>query len=154
MESRFSLAQPSDLRIVSKIIKEEFPELTNLRYDVLYDLKKRTQAGKYVFGRVKKTDDALRLFTELRNDGRHKDCHVIFFFDFAVFSHLSAKDKKRLVYHELCHVKRKEDDKEVFYIVPHDFEGFYSEIEYNEDDPNWNDKLASLAMQIYEGGEE
>lgn len=154
MDSRFTLAETGELRLAAKLIKKYFPELNNLRYDILYDLKKRAQVGKYVLGRVKKTDDALRLFTELRDDGRHKDCHVIFFFDFAVFSSINTQDKKRLIYHELCHVKRKEDDPESFYLIPHDFEGFYSEIEYNDDDPNWGERFAAIAAHAYATQEE
>lgn len=145
MESRFEHATPADKRLIKKMLKNDFAFLEGLRFLALYDNKKRTSSGKLILARVKKADDELKLLTEETEppDG----IHVIFFFDGTLFSVLSTTDKKRLIYHEFCHIEKQDVDK--YIILPHDFEGFYAEIDYNSDDPNWNQRLADKAWQLH-----
>jgi len=148
MESRFEFTDGNVRRLIKHMIKESFPTLDTLEFATLYDHKKRMSGGKLVLARVKKANDELKVFTE------DEDCpngvHVVFFFDYALFAYIDKKDKKRLIYHELCHVVPSEKDENDYNVVPHDFEGFYSEIDYNKDDPEWKIRMAGILESHYE----
>lgn len=151
MESRYEFADRKTKMHIKKVIKEQFPLLDELLFLVFFDHKKRMSGNKFVLARVKKAGDEIRALTE--EEFEPNGVHVVFFFDYSLFRLIDTKDKKRIIYHELCHVVPSEKDDASFNVVPHDFEGFYSEIDYNNDDPDWSKRLAGVLEEYHKNSE-
>jgi len=129
------------------IIGEDFPELEAAIFIVLFDNKKRKSGGRYVIGRIKKTNDELKALS-MDNDGVMPD--YILFLDKSVFDALEDRDKERVLFHELCHTEVVVDSDNQYRIKDHEIQSFYSEIDYNSDDTRWAERVSTIAESVYD----
>lgn len=146
--SRFEEASQEAVNLVNEMIREKFPEFLNAVIKVTFDTKKRKSKGQYVLGRMEKANDKMRYLSssDIYPDG----IDYILYLDKEVFEAVDTSDKKRIIYHEMCHCDRDIEAADPWKIKDHDFAGFYDELEYNQDDPRWTERLAEVAASIYE----
>lgn len=139
---------PKDIYdIINKLIDERFPELEASKFIVLFDNKKRKAGGRYVIGRIKKTNDELKVLS-LDDDGIAPD--YIMFIDKNVYEVLDDKDKERVIFHELCHTEVNFDSDNQYRIKDHEIQSFYAEIEFNSDDQRWAERVGTIAESVYD----
>lgn len=139
-ESRYEKAPQKLERLVNNMKDKRFPSLRDARIVCLLDKKPKKVKGKYRFAEIKMADDFIKFFASLSSEVL-SEVNYVMIFDKKLHDAIESKDKKRLVFHELNHAYCDDNDK--FRILPHDFEGFYSEIDYNSDDPEWSWRLAN-----------
>ena len=147
--SRYVEATQEPYDIMKEVIEEnwEFEKLGQANIHIIFDTKKKKDGDKYVFARVQSTSELQRYLSA------DKDCpdgyHYIVYIDKNVWDNIERADKKRLVFHELCHCDVDMDKKDPYKTRPHEIEQFEAEIKYNEDDPRWGLRLAEIAASIY-----
>ncbi|MBF0566656.1 MAG: hypothetical protein HQK89_15635 [Nitrospirae bacterium] len=142
------------LSFVDTVRNKYFPELSGLKINVLYDLKKRTNKGKLVLGNIKKTDDLIRHHTK-SEFGLQDGYDFILFLDKFIFNHIDDNDKVRLIRHQFRHVfYDSENDKDPYRLVGHDVEDFFEELQLNKDDMRWAERVMEVAMALYEEDKE
>ncbi|MFW6046348.1 MAG: putative metallopeptidase [Candidatus Woesearchaeota archaeon] len=146
--SRFEEATGEPYEIVNGLIGEHFPELSGAKFEIVFDTKKRKSAGRIVFARIQSTNDLAKYFTADQENPDGVD--YILYIDKNLWNNITSEDKKRLIYHELCHCDVDLDKKKPFGIKDHDIQMFESEINYNNDDPRWTLRLASFLDDFYE----
>lgn len=143
---RFEDVDEGVLELLHEVIQEFFPELRNVRFKCLFDLKKRTSGGKLVLASIKKTNDLLRHLTA-------EEARVEEGFDFIVsidqhaWENIGREDRIRILRHELQHVELGEEGD--VGLKSHDFEDFAEEVARNTDDPGWRRRVATLTEDIY-----
>lgn len=145
---RFEDADHQTVDFVNQVINDDFINLAGAKIKVLFDQKKRTSGGKYVLGRMQKANDLIRTLT--REDGVEEGYDYILYLDMAVWESIDDTDKKRLIRHELCHCDVDFDRSTPYGLKDHEINDFYSEIEYNRDDPRWGERLSTIAESIYD----
>lgn len=146
---RFEEADQHTVDFVNEVINEDFISLAGAKIKVLFDQKKRKSGGKYVLGRMQKANDLIRTLT--KEDGTAEEGYdYILYLDIAVWESIDDTDKKRLVRHELCHCDVNFDRSVPYGLKDHEVQDFFSEIEYNREDPRWGERLATIAESIYE----
>lgn len=149
MPGRFEEVTPSVIRLMERIRDGNFPELIGAKIRILFDTKKRTSGGKIVIGRIQKTNDLLRHFTE--DEEAEDGCDYIMYLDQMIFNNIEEEDQIRIIRHELRHTLVDLDSNSNPYkIRGHSIEDFYSEIELNQDDPRWAQRVAELGSHLYE----
>jgi hypothetical protein len=142
---------PRNLAVmVRKMQKQHFPMIRDAHIKVILDTKPKKNKGKYRLAELRLANDFIRFFTQQEENG-FAGYDYVMVVDKALVDNTEQTDQRRIVYHELCHGYK--DDKDNFRLIPHDFEGFYSEIKYNEDDPDWSVRLSNLMHFLHEGGE-
>lgn len=144
--SRFEEASPETVNLVRDVMEESFPELQTARMVVLYDTKKRKSGGKFVIGRMKKTNDELKAFA---TDPSGDSYDYIMFLDKLVFEAVDENDKKYIIFHELCHCQIDLDSSDQFKIKDHEIQTFYSEMEYTKDNPRWLERVSAIAESLH-----
>ncbi|MCK5016880.1 MAG: hypothetical protein KAS32_07385, partial [Candidatus Peribacteraceae bacterium] len=95
--SRFEDVPSQTERFVEDVVSANFPNLEGALIKVMYDLKKRKAGGRYIFGRIKKTNDELKAFV-MTDGGAPYD--YIMYLDKLLWEAMDEKDKERLVFHE------------------------------------------------------
>jgi len=144
---RFEDVTSDVLKIVDDMVNEKFPELRTANITVLFDTKKRKTGGRYIIGRIKKANDEMKaLATD--QDGVAPD--YVLFLDKNVFLALDDDDKKRIVFHELCHTDYDSEAENPYKIKDHEIQTFYSEIDFNKDDPRWSERISAIADHVYD----
>lgn len=147
---RFEEADQHTIDFVNQIITDDsFINLNGAKIKILFDQKKRKSGSKYVLGRMQKANDLIRTLTR-EDDTAEEGYDYILYLDMAVWESIDDADKKRLVRHELCHCDVDFDKSNPYAIKDHEITDFYSEIEYNRDDPRWAERLVTIAESIYE----
>lgn len=141
--SRYYDAPPTVKRQVSKVMKSNFPNLLKVEIRSIFDTKKKKTQGKYRLAETKKANDIEKFLVKQADN--EVDCFIIF--DEGLVTNIEKRDLDRLIFHELNHIRVEEDGMK---LIPHDFEGFYAEIEYNKDDPAWKDRFTAVMEEIYE----
>jgi predicted metallopeptidase len=148
MANRFEDAPTSVEELVNRVISKDFDRLSGARIKIIFDTKKRSSGGKYVLGRMKKTNEHERFLTALETNT--EDGYDYFMYlDKNVFEKIDEKDKIRLIRHELQHCELDFNADNPYKIKDHEITDFYDEIEYNRDDPRWGERLASIAESVY-----
>ena len=148
-DNRFENAPIQVVEQVNNIISKysEFKHLLDANIIILMDLKKRVSGGKIVLGRAKKANDIEKcIYTD--PDGVTQSIDFILSFDKNVFDVIDENDRERVIRHELSHCSVNE--KGNFIVVPHEITDFYSEIEFNRTDPQWLDRVSTIADSIYD----
>lgn len=150
MPTRYEDAPREVLDIVNAVRHRYFPELINVKINVLFDLKKRSSRGKLTLGRIQKTNDLTKHLS--RNEATAEDGYdFILYLDKIVFNNIDDKDKERLLRHQLRHIfVDPETPKNPYRIVGHDVEDFFMELELNKDDLRWAERVEEVALSIYE----
>ena len=144
---RFEDVDNDVIDLLHEIIQEYFPEFRNLKIKGLFDLKKRTNGGKIVLARIQKTNDLLRHLTieESRSDEGYD---VILYIDRKCWENVGREDKVRILRHEIRHLAFNEKGEVV--VIPHDIEDFVEEVQLNQNDMRWRDRVATITSDIYE----
>lgn len=146
--SRFEDAGDDVLGFVIDVQQEKFPWLNAAVIRILYDTKKRRSGSRLVFAKIKKTSDDIKT---LAADDNGVSPDYILYLDKNVWAAISDEDKKRIVYHELCHCVVGNDTVPVQYkIQDHEIQTFYDEIEFNKDDPRWLERVSAIGEHIYD----
>ena len=144
---RYEDADESLVEVYLKIAEERFPTTcANLNIKLMFDTKKRVSKGKLLLASIEIANEKVKYFTKHEVELGGYD--YIMTVDKKAWELASAKDKARLMSHELRHVFIAEDGKNK--IAPHDVEDFAFEMELNKDDPSWGTKLATLVTDIYD----
>jgi hypothetical protein len=146
--SRFENVDQETVDFIREIIGKDFERLVNAKIKILFDTKKRKSGGNYTLGRMQKANDLIRTLTFDETEDEGYD--YILYLDKVVWSSIDEKDKERLVRHELCHCDVDFEKDNPYALKDHEITDFYSEIEYNKDDPRWAERIAVVAEQIYE----
>lgn len=146
--SRFEDAPQQVIDFVGKVREVNFPELDGALIKVMFDGKKRKAGGRLVLGRIKSSNDELKSFA-IDINGNPYD--YILFLDRLVYDNISEKDRERLIFHELCHCKTDfESNTNQYKVCDHEINTFYAEIEANRDDPQWLERVSTIAASLYD----
>jgi len=140
-ESRYEDAPKSVIRVVKQMIKNEFPVMREFNTKVILDTKGMKSKGKRLFGKLRKADD-LNKFLSKAEENSFEGYTFVMILDKELVEAAPKSDLKRVVFHELNHGGMDEKGKPI--LIDHDFEGFYVELDYNNDDPSWKERLAAL----------
>jgi len=134
--------------LVSAVMEEHFDILTGVKIKTIYDTKKRTHGGRIVFGRMQKCNDLIKFLTDdVQVSPQGYDFFL--YLDKNLYQTIDEVDKRALIFHELNHCGVDFDRTDPYYIVPHDVETFYAEIEYHKDDSRWHERLSAVADSVY-----
>lgn len=150
MPDRYNDAPRFVKTMVKQLIKKHFSAMQNFSTKVVLDTKGMKSKGRRIFGKLKKADD-LNKFLSKSEENEFQGYHFVMILDALMIESQPKSDTKRVVYHELHHGGM--DDKGKPVIIDHDYEGFYDEIDYNQDDPKWKERLSLQLSQAY-GDEE
>jgi len=129
-----------------QILEERFPMYGNLKFKLVFDLKKKINKGKICLGSISLATDKIKYFT--KDDVAVDGYDYVIILDRKAWELASDEDKKRIISHELRHVFI--DDKGRLKILPHDVSDFVAEQKLNQSDPAWSIKLATIVNDIYE----
>jgi hypothetical protein len=147
---RFVDADEDVIDVVSSVKEETFPELAQANIKIIMDQKKRTSGGKYVLGRMKKTNE-LERHLSVNEAGTQDGFDYIMYLDEMAWNIATPEERKKLVRHELRHCELDNDSNTNPYKVKgHDIEDFEAEIRLNADDPGWANRLGERVQLEYE----
>ena len=132
---------------------DDFSELAGANIKLLFDTKKKKSGGKYVLARIQKPNELTRYFTIDEADSTEGFDYIIFL-DKMLWDNMEDIDRKRIIRHELKHTDVDIDANSPWKLRGHTVEDFYSEIERNNDDPRWGERLGFMLDSLYEGDEE
>ena len=141
---------PMVLKMLKDLKAKDFGELKNAKIKVLFDLKKRKSGGRIILGRIMKTNDLIRLLTK-------DEVEVVEGYDFIItldkkcWDNIPDEDRVRILRHELRHAYFDiESENDPYKLVSHSISDFYEEVEANQKDPRWRERVGTLAEDIYE----
>lgn len=154
MSIRYEDATADVMELAREIIAEHFPELRNVKIKYLFDLKKRMSGGMNVLARCQRSNDLLKFFT-IDESGDEEGYAYIVYVDKLLWGNIERADKTKLLRHEFRHIFIDDESaKNPYKLVDHDVSDFRDEIALNTDDPRWDERLASLASDLYSQQEE
>lgn len=149
MDLRFEPAPQSVYDLLNKVRKDiQFHQLVSANILVLMDTKKRTVSGKLAAASLAKTNDVER-FLSIDGADVVDGYDYIMRLDNILWNAIEESDRIRIIRHELCHALVDVDADNPFKIQPHEVEDFYSEIEFNKDDPRWMVRLGVVLEALY-----
>lgn len=150
MGLRYEEATPMVLNMLKELKAKDFTELKNAKIKVLFDLKKRKSGGQIILGRIMKTNDLIRLLTK-------DEVEIIEGYDYIItldkkcWDNITDEDRVRILRHELRHTHFDiESENDPYKLVNHSISDFYEEVETNQKDPRWRERVGILAEDIYE----
>ena len=150
MGLRYEEVTESVLDMLREVRSQHFPELRNAKVKVLFDLKKRKSGGRIVLGRIMKTNDLIRHLTK-------DDIEVMEGYDYIItldktcWDHIPDEDRIRILRHELRHTFFDIDaENDPYKLLSHSISDFYVEVEMNQNDPRWRERVSTLTEDIYE----
>jgi len=149
-EHRYENVDPLVQEVVNKVMDDHFENLTGAKIKTIFDTKKRTHGGKFVLGRMQKCNDLIKYLTD---DDRvsPEGYDFLLYLDKNIYEAMDEENRIRLIFHELCHCGVDFDRTDPYYIVPHDVETFYAEIEMNSDNLRWYEGMSAVAESVYAG---
>ena len=137
--------------LLTKVVDENFDELHDVNFEVVFDTKKKTKGGRIVAAYIKKVNDLISYLSA-------NDFEYMIFLDKKIWEAIEEPDKYRLFRHELYHVFIDARDEDVKYnLKDHDFEAFKAEIEIESregGDQLWQERIYVIADAIYNKDEE
>jgi hypothetical protein len=149
MALRYEDVTETVLEMYRKVKSQYFPELKNAKIRVLFDLKKRKSGGRVVVGRIVKSNELLRHLT--KNASAEEGYDFIITLDRKCWDHITDDDKVKILRHELRHISFDiESEDSPYKLVNHSILDFYEEVEINQGDPRWRERVATLTEDIYE----
>ena len=150
MGLRYEEVNEEVMSVLKEVKSEYFPELKNAKIKVLFDIKKRKTGGMVILARIMKTNDLLRYLTIDEADAMEGYDYIITL-DKTCWDSIIRDDKIRIVRHELRHACFDiESEDNPYKLQDHSISDFYEEVEYNNDDPRWRERLATVVEDIYE----
>jgi hypothetical protein len=134
------------VEVFLNVLERVFPLYQYLKFKLVFDTKRKVSKARLVFASVELASDKIKFFSKdnVAVDGYD----YILVIDRKAWELANAKDRERLIRHEMRHVFV--DEKGVCKLIGHEIEDFYAEIEANKDDPEWGRKLAILVNDVYE----
>ena len=149
MALRYEDVTETVMEMFRKVKSQHFPELKNAKVKVLFDLKKRKSAGRVIVGRIVKTNDLIRHLT--KNANAEEGYDFVITLDRKCWDHITDEDRVKILRHELRHVSFDlESEDKPYKLVNHSILDFYEEVEINQHDPRWRERVATLTEDIYE----
>ena len=150
MGLRYEEVTEEAIRLLDEVEAKHFPELRNAKIIMLFDLKKRTSGGRVVLGRIMRTNDLLRHLTKDEAVAIEGYDYIITL-DKQAWDAIQREDRIRLLRHELRHTHvDTESENNPFRLIDHSITDFYEEVDLNEDDPRWRERVATVVADIYE----
>jgi hypothetical protein len=134
------------VEVFLSVLEKRFVGFANLKFKLIFDLKKRISKGAIVFASIELANQKIKHFT--KDDIAADGYDYVLIVDKKSWEVCSDKDKERMISHELSHAFI--DEKGAPKILGHEIEDFYSELELNKDDPEWKRKLSVLVHDMYE----
>ncbi len=149
MALRYEDVSETVMEMYRKVKSQFFPELKNAKIRVLFDLKKRKSGGRVVVGRIMKSNDLVRHLT--KNANAEDGYDFIITLDRKCWDHITDEDRVKILRHELRHISFDiESDDNPYKLVNHSILDFYEEVEMNQNDPRWRERVVTLTEDIYE----
>ncbi len=150
MAIRYEEATDEVRRLLDKVIADHFGELRNAKIVALFDTKKHLAGGQVMLSNITKPNELLRHFT--REDASSDEGYdYIVILDKKAWEAIGDADRTRLLRHELRHTFYDiEAEENPYKIVDHTVADFYEEIELNQDDPKWRQRLSTMVSDMYE----
>ncbi len=150
MGLRYEEVTPMVLNMLKELKAKDFKELKNAKIKVLFDLKKRKSGGRIVLGRIVKSNDLIRLLTKDEVEAVEGYDYIITL-DKKCWDNIPDEDRKRILRHELRHASFDiESENDPYKLVSHSISDFYEEVEANQKDPRWRERVGTLVEDIYE----
>jgi hypothetical protein len=144
--------EPTDeVRILlSKVIADYFGELKNARISALFDTRKHMTGGQVMLSNIMRPNDLVRHYT--RADASSEEGYdYIIIIDKKAWEAISETDRIRLLRHELRHTFYDiEAEDNPYKLIDHSVADFYEEIELNQDDPKWRQRVSTMVADMYE----
>lgn len=140
------------VELFNTVRKNDFPELVNAHFKLIYSTKKSKSAGRYIVARIRKLNELARFFTsdvETGDDGFDYCIEI----DKNIWEKLDPADRYRIIRHELYHCEVNFDKKIPYGLRGHEVETFYDEIEaeqHKNGDPKWNERIGYIAESVYD----
>jgi hypothetical protein len=143
---RYEEADDSLVEVFLGVLEKTFPKYGNLKFKLIYDLKKRINKGQLVLASIELPSAKVKFFSqdEIAVDGYD----YILTVDRKAWEIADAATKQRVIRHELRHVFI--DEKGTPKLIGHEIEDFYAEIDLNKDDPEWRRTLVMITNDVYE----
>jgi predicted metallopeptidase len=149
MALRYEDVTDTVMEMFRRVKSQYFPELKNAKIKVLFDLKKRKSGGQVVIGRIVKANDLIRHLT--KNGNAEEGYDFIITLDKKCWDHISDEDRVKILRHEMRHTSYDlESEDNPYKLVDHSILDFYEEVEMNQSDPRWRERVAILTEDIYE----
>ena len=149
MALRYEDVTGTVMEMFRRVKSQHFPELKNAKIKVLFDLKKRKSVGRVVIGRIVKANDLIRHLT--KNGNAEEGYDFIITLDKKCWDHITDEDRVKILRHELRHTSYDlESEDNPYKLVDHSILDFYEEVEMNQSDPRWRERVAILTEDIYE----
>lgn len=148
--NRYEECDESLVEVFLAVVEERFPNLAYLNFRLIYDTKRRVKQGNICLASIELASDKIKFFSQDEKAVEGYDYVIIV--DRKAWELASAKDRKRLMSHELRHVFI--DEKGGLKIVGHEINDFYVELELNADDSEWARNLVALTSAVYEQDKE
>lgn len=142
--ARYYEADEAVRNMMDEIVDERFPNLRPAGIKILMDNKPKIDklTQRMTFASIKAANEVEKFLTK---DGHHiGGFDYIMFLNDLVWELANAKDKRRIISHELRHGFM--DEKGNYKVIRHDIEDFHAEIKINGDDPMWAQALGTIAM--------
>lgn len=143
---RYEEANESLVEAFLNVTEETFPQYQNLKFKLIFDLKKRIKQGALVLASIELLSPKIKYFSKDKIATEGYDYLMIV--DQKAWELANEATRTRLIRHELRHIFI--DEKGTPKLVGHEIEDFYSEVELNQDDPEWRRTLATLTRDVYE----
>ena len=143
---RYEEADDSLVEVFLEVLEKTFPKYGNLKFKLIYDLKKRISKGQLILASIELPSAKVKFFSqdEIAVDGYD----YIMTVDKKAWEIADVATKQRVIRHELRHVFS--DVKGAPKLIGHEIEDFYAEIELNKDDPEWRRTLVTITNDVYE----
>jgi hypothetical protein len=149
MALRYEDVTDTVMEMFRRVKSQYFPELKNAKIKVLFDLKKRKSGGQVVIGRIVKANDLIRHLT--KNGNAEEGYDFIITLDKKCWDHITDEDRVKILRHEMRHTSYDlESEDNPYKLVDHSILDFYEEVEMNQSDPRWRERVAILTEDIYE----
>ena len=149
MALRYEDVTDTVMEMFRRVKSQYFPELKNAKIKVLFDLKKRKSGGQVVIGRIVKANDLIRHLT--KNGNAEEGYDFIITLDKKCWDHITDEDRMKILRHEMRHTSYDlESEDNPYKLVDHSILDFYEEVEMNQGDPRWRERVAILTEDNYE----
>ncbi|HSH51848.1 MAG TPA: putative metallopeptidase [Bacteroidales bacterium] len=147
MAIRYETMDTQTENFIKSTINSFFPYLRNAVFELAFDTKKRKSGGRYVISKIEKPNEVLRFVSS--NEENPEGIDYVLILDKNVWNELSDNDKTRVVRHVLQHTDVDFEKDMPYGLRKPEVSTFYSEIEYNKDDPEWMERLETIADSLY-----
>lgn len=144
--NRYEDANEELTQVFLDVMEKYFASLQWLKIKLIFDSKKRIKQGKMLMASIEKASDKVKYLS--KDNIAVEGYDLLLIVDQKAWLACLEKDKTRILRHELKHIMI--DEKGTLTLVGHEIEDFYSELKFNEDDPEWKIRVAMGAESLYD----